>query len=167
MGQEIGVTPIQLVTMASTIANGGSVSAAAYRARKNARLQRESEAGASGVSSGAQHSGHAASRRASRHHDDDRSRNAQHDGRSRVSGTGSTAQLNGYSAAGKTGTAQKIDVRTHTYSKTKYIASFVGFAPVNNPAITVAVVIDSPSVGSALRTSSQRPGVSGTGAAGA
>jgi cell division protein FtsI (penicillin-binding protein 3) len=52
--------------------------------------------------------------------------------------------LNGYSAAGKTGTAQKIDPRTRTYSKTKFVASFVGFAPVNNPAITIAVVMDSP-----------------------
>jgi cell division protein FtsI (penicillin-binding protein 3) len=59
-------------------------------------------------------------------------------------GTGRNAQLNGYSSGGKTGTAQKIDVATHRYSKTKYVASFVGIAPVNNPAITVAVVIDSP-----------------------
>jgi cell division protein FtsI (penicillin-binding protein 3) len=54
------------------------------------------------------------------------------------------AGLNGYTSAGKTGTAQKIDVLTHRYSKTKYIASFVGIAPVNSPAISVAVVIDSP-----------------------
>jgi cell division protein FtsI (penicillin-binding protein 3) len=60
-------------------------------------------------------------------------------------GTGrGVAQLNGYSAGGKTGTAQKIDPRTHTYSKTNFVASFVGFAPVNNPAITIAVVMDSP-----------------------
>jgi cell division protein FtsI (penicillin-binding protein 3) len=62
-------------------------------------------------------------------------------------GTGTPAALNGYSAGGKTGTAQKIDVATHTYSKTKYVASFAGMAPVSNPAITVAVVIDSPSAG--------------------
>jgi cell division protein FtsI (penicillin-binding protein 3) len=61
-----------------------------------------------------------------------------------LNGTGRTAALNGYSAAGKTGTAQKIDVTTHTYSHTKHIASFAGFAPVNNPAISVAVIIDSP-----------------------
>jgi cell division protein FtsI (penicillin-binding protein 3) len=54
------------------------------------------------------------------------------------------AQLNGYSAGGKTGTAQKIDPRTHTYSKTKFVASFVGFAPVNDPAVTIAVIMDSP-----------------------
>jgi cell division protein FtsI (penicillin-binding protein 3) len=64
-----------------------------------------------------------------------------------MEGTGTEAALNGYSAGGKTGTAQKIDVATHTYSKTKYVASFTGMAPVSNPAITVAVVIDSPSAG--------------------
>ena len=59
-------------------------------------------------------------------------------------GTGKTAQLNGYSSGGKTGTAQKIDPATHTYSKTMHIASFAGFAPVNNPVISVSVVLDSP-----------------------
>jgi cell division protein FtsI (penicillin-binding protein 3) len=59
-------------------------------------------------------------------------------------GTGKPAQLNGYSSAGKTGTAQKVDPRTHLYSKTMHIASFAGFAPVNNPVIAVAVVMDSP-----------------------
>jgi len=59
-------------------------------------------------------------------------------------GTGKPAQLDGYSSAGKTGTAQKIDPRTHLYSKTMHIASFAGFAPVNNPVISVAVVMDSP-----------------------
>jgi len=59
-------------------------------------------------------------------------------------GTGKAAQLNGYSSGGKTGTAQKIDPVTHTYSKTMHIGSFAGFAPVNNPVIAVAVVLDSP-----------------------
>ncbi len=59
-------------------------------------------------------------------------------------GTGKQAQLNGYSSGGKTGTAQKIDPATHTYSKTMHIASFAGIAPVNNPVIAVAVVIDNP-----------------------
>jgi cell division protein FtsI (penicillin-binding protein 3) len=59
-------------------------------------------------------------------------------------GTGKSAALNGYSSAGKTGTAEKIDPATHTYSHTKLVASFAGFAPVNNPAISVAVVIDTP-----------------------
>lgn len=58
-------------------------------------------------------------------------------------GTGRKALLEGYSSAGKTGTAQKIDPATGAYSRTKYVASFAGFAPVNNPAITVAVILDS------------------------
>ena len=65
-----------------------------------------------------------------------------------IEGTGKAAALNGYSSGGKTGTAQKIDVVTHTYSHTKLVASFAGMAPVENPAITVAVVIDTPTVGS-------------------
>ena len=59
-------------------------------------------------------------------------------------GTGKAAALIGYTSAGKTGTAQRVDPNTHAYSKTKYIASFAGFAPVNNPAVTVAVILDSP-----------------------
>jgi len=59
-------------------------------------------------------------------------------------GTGTRAILNGYSVAGKTGTAQKTDPDTGAYSKSQYIASFTGFAPVNNPALTVLVVLDSP-----------------------
>jgi cell division protein FtsI (penicillin-binding protein 3) len=58
-------------------------------------------------------------------------------------GTGKKALLEGYSSAGKTGTAQKVDPATHAYSRTKYVASFAGFAPVNNPAITVVVILDS------------------------
>ena len=58
-------------------------------------------------------------------------------------GTGKKALLEGYSSAGKTGTAQKVDPATHAYSHTKYVASFGGFAPVNNPAITVVVILDS------------------------
>jgi cell division protein FtsI (penicillin-binding protein 3) len=59
-------------------------------------------------------------------------------------GTARSAQVEGYTAAGKTGTAQKIDPKTRAYSATKHIASFVGFAPVNNPAVVIIVVIDEP-----------------------
>jgi cell division protein FtsI (penicillin-binding protein 3) len=58
-------------------------------------------------------------------------------------GTGKRAFLEGYTSAGKTGTAQKVDPLTHAYSHTKYVGSFAGFAPINNPVITVAVVLDS------------------------
>jgi cell division protein FtsI (penicillin-binding protein 3) len=59
-------------------------------------------------------------------------------------GTGKTAQLNGYSSGGKTGTAQKIDPATHRYNGSLHIASFAGFAPVNNPVIAVSIILDSP-----------------------
>ena len=58
-------------------------------------------------------------------------------------GTGPKAALEGYTSAGKTGTAQKVDPATGAYSRTKYVGSFAGFAPVNNPAVTVAVILDS------------------------
>lgn len=53
------------------------------------------------------------------------------------------ALLDGYSSAGKTGTAQRVDPATGAYSKTKYVASFAGFAPVGNPAVTIVVILDS------------------------
>ena len=58
-------------------------------------------------------------------------------------GTGRRAILNGYTSAGKTGTAQKVDPRTGRYSPTDYVASFAGFAPVNTPAVSIIVIIDS------------------------
>ncbi|MBW2603159.1 MAG: penicillin-binding protein 2 [Deltaproteobacteria bacterium] len=58
-------------------------------------------------------------------------------------GTGVNAALEGYSVGGKTGTAQKID-ENGRYSYEKYVASFVGFAPVENPQIAVLVVVDEP-----------------------
>ncbi len=59
-------------------------------------------------------------------------------------GTGKAARLDGWTDAGKTGTAQKIDPATGRYSRTNVIASFTGFAPINNPAVTILVSIDSP-----------------------
>jgi len=59
-------------------------------------------------------------------------------------GTGRRAMLEGYTSAGKTGTGQKVDPSTGVYSRTKYVASFAGFAPINNPAVTIAVILDSP-----------------------
>ncbi len=59
-------------------------------------------------------------------------------------GTGVRAALRGYRVAGKTGTAQKPDPARRGYAKDKYIASFVGFVPVENPEIVVLVVVDEP-----------------------
>ncbi len=58
-------------------------------------------------------------------------------------GTGTLAALEGYSVCGKTGTSQKIG-KDGTYSEDKYIASFAGFTPVENPEIAILVVIDEP-----------------------
>ncbi len=58
-------------------------------------------------------------------------------------GTGTKAALQGFSVGGKTGTAKKIGP-DGTYSDDDYIASFVGFTPVDNPAITVLVIINEP-----------------------
>jgi len=59
-------------------------------------------------------------------------------------GTGKKAILNGYSSAGKTGTAQKVDAVTGAYSHRRHVASFTGFAPINNPAVSVLVILDAP-----------------------
>ncbi len=58
-------------------------------------------------------------------------------------GTGKKAGLKDFSSAGKTGTAQKIEA-DGTYSHSKYVASFIGFAPVDNPKIAICVVFDEP-----------------------
>jgi cell division protein FtsI (penicillin-binding protein 3) len=58
-------------------------------------------------------------------------------------GTGSEASIPGYDLAGKTGTAQKVDPDGQ-YSRTRYIASFMGFAPASDPRLLVAVVVDEP-----------------------
>ena len=57
-------------------------------------------------------------------------------------GTGQRAQIEGYQVAGKTGTAQKAEAGG--YSKTDYIASFTGFAPAYSPEITALIIMDSP-----------------------
>jgi cell division protein FtsI (penicillin-binding protein 3) len=131
-GQEIGVSPLQLAAMVSTIANDGvrrpphivaaalgpqqTPQAVAFHPGEGARVVSSTTAAEmkqmmQGVV---------------------------------LTGTGRKAILEGYSSAGKTGTAQKIDPATHAYSHTKYIASFAGFAPINDPSIVVAVIIDSP-----------------------
>jgi cell division protein FtsI/penicillin-binding protein 2 len=61
-----------------------------------------------------------------------------------IHGTGRLARISGYRAAGKTGTAQKLDETTGRYSNTRYVASFAGFAPVDNPEVVCVVSIDEP-----------------------
>lgn len=59
-------------------------------------------------------------------------------------GTGKAAQVTGITVAGKTGTAQKIDLRTRQYSDSLYIASFCGFAPAEQPKVVIGVFLDEP-----------------------
>jgi cell division protein FtsI (penicillin-binding protein 3) len=147
IGQEIAVTPLQLVSMVSTIANGGiylpphvlmpgqadtngqkpAASQVPVPFKAGGELPNPLPAGAHRVLSTLT----AAQMR------------KMMEGVV-LFGTGKQAQLNGYSSGGKTGTAQKIDPATHTYSKTMHVASFAGIAPVNNPVIAVAVVMDNP-----------------------
>ncbi|HBY57662.1 MAG TPA: stage V sporulation protein D [Candidatus Atribacteria bacterium] len=61
-----------------------------------------------------------------------------------IDGTGKGAKITGYRVAGKTGTAQKFDFSTGKYSKNKYSALFVGYAPVENPQIAILVLLDEP-----------------------
>lgn len=63
-------------------------------------------------------------------------------------GTGRKAKLNGYEVFGKTGTAQKLDPVTGTYSHEKYMSSFICGAPAQNPRVLVLVSVDEPSLGS-------------------
>jgi cell division protein FtsI (penicillin-binding protein 3) len=59
-------------------------------------------------------------------------------------GTGEKARPSAYTAAGKTGTAQKIDQRTGAYSKKYYVSSFAGFVPAGSPKLVILVMVDSP-----------------------
>jgi cell division protein FtsI (penicillin-binding protein 3) len=157
IGQEIAVTPLQLVSMVSTIANGGI-----YLPPHILMQDSPVSAPASGQKSAPQQAAAQQPLQAFPFKPEGDVPSPLPPGAHRVIatitaaemrkmmegvvlfGTGKEAQLNGYSSGGKTGTAQKIDPATHTYSKTMHIASFAGFAPVNNPAIAVAVVMDSP-----------------------
>ncbi len=130
MGQEVSVTPIQIVSAISAIANGGTV----YLPRIVLGVQ-----AADGMDetppSRAPHQVTDARTAA-------KMREMMED--VMIEGTGKHAQLQGYTSGGKSGTAQKIDPATGRYSRTEYNASFVGFAPVNNPSVAILVVLDSP-----------------------
>jgi cell division protein FtsI (penicillin-binding protein 3) len=144
IGQEVGVTPVQLVTMVSAIANGGVympphiLLQSTDQLKGDARLQPAAFHPQNQLPATLPDGAH-------------RVISEMTSGKMRsmmqgivVEGTGKAAALNGYSSGGKTGTAQKVDPQTHTYSHSKLVASFAGFAPVSNPAISVAVIIDTP-----------------------
>src|SRR5207302_3765892 len=130
MGQEIGVTPLQMAAAYCVLANDGML--------VKPHVVRELRSTDGTVVFQAKPE----SRRALKPETTQALRNMLEGVTLR--GTARKAQLDGYTAAGKTGTAQKIDPKTHAYSATKYIGSFVGFAPVRNPAVVIIVVIDEP-----------------------
>lgn len=131
MGQEIGVTPIQMVSAIGTIANGGvlmkpyvvsEIRDAEGRTVKQILPQvkrrvvsPETARTVTTILEGVV-----------------------------TDGTGEKAAIPGFRVAGKTGTAQKIDPRTGRYSVTQFVGSFVGFAPADNPRLAMIVVIDEP-----------------------
>jgi cell division protein FtsI/penicillin-binding protein 2 len=59
-------------------------------------------------------------------------------------GSGTAAKVNGYTVAGKTGTAAKPDPVRGGYSESRYVASFVGFVPATRPRLVVLVTVDEP-----------------------
>ena len=131
MGQEIGISPLQLAGLVSTFANDGVWVAPRIVAGKV-----EPQGTPQTV---AFHPG--ASRRVISSYTAAEMRSMMQ--KVVLEGTGRKAILEGYTSAGKTGTGQKVDPATGAYSKTKYVASFAGFAPLNNPQIVVGVILDS------------------------
>jgi cell division protein FtsI (penicillin-binding protein 3) len=131
MGQEIGISPLQLAGLVSTFANDGVwVAPRIVTGTVEPKGTPQTVAFHPGASHRVISSFTAAEMRSMMQ-------------KVVLEGTGRKAILEGYTSAGKTGTAQKVDPATGAYSKTKYIGSFAGFAPVNNPQIVVAVILDS------------------------
>jgi cell division protein FtsI (penicillin-binding protein 3) len=128
MGQEIGVTPLQLISAMSVMANGGLfVRPYVVRALRRGAQRIESP--------------QPQPRRVIR---ETTAASMRHMLEGVVlNGTGKNARLDGYTSGGKTGTAQKFDIATGHYFAHQLIASFVGFAPINNPAVTILVTLDS------------------------
>lgn len=131
IGQEIGISPIQLAGLVSTFANDGVwVAPRIVAGTVQPRGKPQTVAFHPGAAHRVISSYTAAEMRAMMQ-------------KVVLEGTGRKAILEGYSSAGKTGTGQKVDPATGAYSKTKYVGSFAGFAPVNNPQIVIAVILDS------------------------
>jgi cell division protein FtsI (penicillin-binding protein 3) len=127
MGYQIGVTPLQMATAVSSIANGGHlIQPRVVRAfiKDGRRIE----------------VAHKEMRRTIEAETADTLTTIME--QVVVRGTARAAQIEGYTIAGKTGTAAKL-VNGH-YQKSDYNASFVGFIPSRKPALTILVVIDSP-----------------------
>jgi cell division protein FtsI (penicillin-binding protein 3) len=130
MGYQVGVTPLQMVTAVSSIANGGVL--------MRPHLVRAT------VIDGLRHPVEPEALRRTIKPDTAATLTTIMEGVVER-GTGKSARIDGYTIAGKTGTASKLV--NGQYSKQKYFSSFVGFMPSRKPAITVLVMIDAPSMG--------------------
>jgi cell division protein FtsI (penicillin-binding protein 3) len=124
MGQEVSVTTLQLAQAASVIASGGLLVRPSLVLRK-----------------GAQKVSRPAPVRIIRPETAITMRQMM-EGVVMTGGTGTAARLEGYSVGGKTGSAQIFDIATHHYSHNEYNGSFMGFAPLTNPAIVVVVSLN-------------------------
>jgi cell division protein FtsI (penicillin-binding protein 3) len=131
MGQEIGVTPLQMISAVSAMANGGMI----VRPHVIRELHRGNQVSEPPDS---QHLPRRVIKETTA-----ASLRRMLEGVV-LEGTGKKAILDGYTSAGKTGTAQKYDPNTGRYSTHELIASFVGFAPINSAAVTIYVQLDSP-----------------------
>jgi len=131
IGQEIGVTPIQMAAALSALANGGMLM------RPYIVSEIIDRDGTGGRKFAPQARGRAVSADTCRKLNKILQKAVE-------SGTGQKAKPGGYTAAGKTGTAQKIDSKTGLYSKREYVSSFVGFVPAGSPRLVIVVMIDTP-----------------------
>lgn len=131
MGQEVGVTPLQMVSAVSAIANDGVLMkpyvVSEVRDQKGQLLKNILP--------------HVRRRTVSP--DTARTLTTILEGVV-TNGTGMKAAISGYRVAGKTGTAQKVDPRTGTYSSSLSVGSFVGFVPADAPRLAMIIVIDEP-----------------------
>jgi len=133
IGYEIGVTPLQIATAFATIANDGI--------KNQPHIIKEvRDSQGNTVSVNEPNQSQVVSRETAA---DLRTMLRQ----VVLSGTGKRAQLEGYTSAGKTGTAWKFDPNTKRVERSKYTSSFVGFAPANDPKYVIIVVMDEPKSG--------------------
>jgi cell division protein FtsI (penicillin-binding protein 3) len=126
IGQGIAVTPIQMATAYSAIANGGILRTPQVVRRVNGKRV-------------ATPRGHRVISRNTA-----AQLRTMLEGAFAPGGTASEVSIPGYKLAGKTGTANKIDPETGEYSKSAYVASFIGFAPALHPKLLIAVMVDEP-----------------------
>ncbi len=133
MGQEIAATPLQVVNLISTVGNGGIL----YTPFVVDRIENPID--------GTIEQTNPRGQRVMLPETARRMQDALQE--VVIAGTAQSAQIPGYSVAGKTGTAQKLDPDTGTYSLTKHVASFAGYAPATSPVVSAIVVIDEPQGG--------------------